>query len=146
MAIEHQGHQPVPRWRQGLVALEAAVQVPQGFADRVGIHLGGDSAERVGTGQRIPQKEPPEQAGARLRDGMETAGGGDDHRPQAADDDGGGNPGLATRVGEPDAQPAQRGYLVGPGWQEREDGLISLRDSLSQYGRDSSSSNSRMRW
>jgi hypothetical protein len=35
--------------------------------------LGGDSTEGVGTRQCALQKTPPEQAGARLLDGIETA-------------------------------------------------------------------------
>ena len=53
VTIEHQRHQAVPRRRQSLVALEVGVEIQQGFADRLGIHLGSDSAERVGTGQSI---------------------------------------------------------------------------------------------
>ena len=79
--------------------------------------LSGDSAERVGTGQRISEKTPPEQTGARLLDGIETAQARDDHHQQAADDDRGGNPRLGARVGETVEQRAQPDDLFGPGEQ-----------------------------
>ena len=87
-------------WGQGLVAFEAGIQIQQGFTDRLGLHQGGDSAERVGTGQRPLQKAAPERAGVGLLDGIETAQASDDHHQQAADDDRGGNLRLGTHVGE----------------------------------------------
>lgn len=146
MAIEHQGHQSVLRWRQGFVALQAGIQGLQGLAYRVGIYLGRHSAQGIGTRQCRTQKAPPERAGLGLLEGIETAQATNDHHEETAGDNEGGNPGLRALVGKAVEQRAQRNDLLGPREQAPEDGYGSRRESLSQCSRDSSSSNSRMRW
>jgi hypothetical protein len=122
MTVEHQGGQPVPRRGQSLVALQAAIQVPQTIAHRLRIHQGGDAAERIGTGERTPQKAPPKSAGLSLLDGIETPQASEHHHQQAPDDDEGDNPGLRARVAQTAQQRAQRSDLVGPGEQASEHG------------------------